>query len=389
MKSNENDIYQDRLQTETKHRILRNYLYRLIVIVGHSWAKKINYIDCFSGPWKEKSENYEDTSFGIAINELKSAQQHLKGKGKNIELRCFFVEKKPSSFAKLQAYVETIEGVKIKTSPKALEGSIPEITKFISASGPNAFTFTFIDPTGFTGFGIEVIRPLLRTNPGEVLITLMSSYLHRFVDAPQSYLDKQYADLFGDSTIKQKLIQIPKEEREEYIVQRYSEIVMKEGQFKHFAYTPIIDTDKDAVIFNLVYATRNSRGIDEFKDVEKKVHLEISEKRIDVKQQKEGIEYTQLGLFEDEFREKPKFLDCLRLSSLKKAEEVILGLIKSKRRLCYIEIWNEAMKIPLIWESDVKDWIENWHEEGIILIHDLRPRARRPNKEENHIIELC
>jgi len=64
--------YLGREQTLVKHIILQRYLLRLAVIVG-TWADSITYIDCFSGPWESKTTDYSDTSFGIAVQELKKA----------------------------------------------------------------------------------------------------------------------------------------------------------------------------------------------------------------------------------------------------------------------------------------------------------------------------
>jgi len=70
------ELYRDREQSYVKHVILRTYLERFAHIIG-SWADSITYVDCFSGPWQTKSEEFRDTSFGIAIDELRKARQNL------------------------------------------------------------------------------------------------------------------------------------------------------------------------------------------------------------------------------------------------------------------------------------------------------------------------
>jgi hypothetical protein len=47
--------YEDREQTEVKHKVLSRYLSALIPIVG-DWASDIAYIDCLAGPWGEEQE---------------------------------------------------------------------------------------------------------------------------------------------------------------------------------------------------------------------------------------------------------------------------------------------------------------------------------------------
>ena len=72
--SPDEQIYWGHEQPLVKHIILQRYLVRLAVIVG-SWAEAVTYVDCFSGPWENKSEDYSDTSFGIAVEELLKAQR--------------------------------------------------------------------------------------------------------------------------------------------------------------------------------------------------------------------------------------------------------------------------------------------------------------------------
>jgi hypothetical protein len=49
------DLYSGREQTFVKHFILQNYLERFAITVGSRW-NTLTYVDCFSGPWKVKSE---------------------------------------------------------------------------------------------------------------------------------------------------------------------------------------------------------------------------------------------------------------------------------------------------------------------------------------------
>ena len=63
-------LYEGREQSLVKHLILRRYLRRFAFIIGSHWSS-ITYVDCFSGPWRSRSDQFADTSFGIAIHELR------------------------------------------------------------------------------------------------------------------------------------------------------------------------------------------------------------------------------------------------------------------------------------------------------------------------------
>ena len=43
--------YKNREQAFIKHTLLRSYLERLFMIIGHR-ERVISYVDCFAGPWQ-------------------------------------------------------------------------------------------------------------------------------------------------------------------------------------------------------------------------------------------------------------------------------------------------------------------------------------------------
>src|ERR1700730_14279471 len=125
------ELYRDREQSYVKHLILRIYLERFAHIIG-SWADCITYVDGFSGPWQARSEDLSDTSFAIAIEELRRARQHLLDtQNKHVSLRCFFVESENSAFKQLRAFSESIHDIEIRIANSEFETAIPQICSFI------------------------------------------------------------------------------------------------------------------------------------------------------------------------------------------------------------------------------------------------------------------
>ena len=161
------DLYTGREQTFVKHFILRNYLERFAIIVGSRW-RTLTYVDCFSGPWEVKSDKFEDSSFAIALDQLRKAREvHRERTGRTLRLRCFFLEKTPSAYKRLKHFSDQIDDddVVIETKNKKLEDAIQDILNFIQEGGSNSFPFIFIDTTGWSGFALETIAPLLQLNP--------------------------------------------------------------------------------------------------------------------------------------------------------------------------------------------------------------------------------
>src|ERR1700733_2299764 len=184
--------YVDREQSGIKHYALRLYLEAATRILGARFNFK--YIDCCAGPWESKTQDFTDTSFGIAIDVLSKAAADLAIRGKSKQFACLLIEKKTDSFSKLQAFAKTSAGknVEVREENWDFTQRIAEITRYCST--PNTFPFVFIDPTGWRLAGISLIAPLLQLNPGEVLINLMSSFITRFLKDNKT----DFTDLLGE-----------------------------------------------------------------------------------------------------------------------------------------------------------------------------------------------
>ena len=165
---NDASFYEGREQTLVKHLILSKYLERFAIIIGFNWPS-ITYVDCFSGPWKSRSEELTDTSFSIALAELRKSREVHRAQGNDLRLRSFFLEKQPRAYARLKQFADGITDVEIRTHNSELETSIDSVLNFVKED-PKTFPFIFIDPTGWAGFAMQDIGPLLKLNPGEVLI---------------------------------------------------------------------------------------------------------------------------------------------------------------------------------------------------------------------------
>jgi len=79
----------------------------------------------------------------------------------------------------------------VKTLNGAFEALIPEVVDFVG----NDFALTFIDPTGWKGFGLRQIQPLLQCR-GEVIINFMFDYINRFLRSGAD-TDASFDELFG------------------------------------------------------------------------------------------------------------------------------------------------------------------------------------------------
>ena len=380
------DLYIGREQTLVKHIILKHYLERFAIIVGSHWDT-LTYVDCFSGPWNVQSNDFKDSSFAIAIEQLcKARDVHKKRTGKTLKLRCFFLEKTPSAYTKLKQFADKINDVIVETKNKELENAIQDILNFVQDGGPKSFPFIFIDPTGWSGFALETITPLLKLNPGEVLITFMTEHIRRFIEWQQEQNQESFIKLFGSSQFKDKLKGLDEKDREDAIVMAYSECVKRVGAFGYTSSAIVLHPKKNRTHFHLIYATRGRKGVEVFKEAEKKAMSEMEKARDEAqkREREERTGQTEFRLFSGTVTQDPsEHFRSLRERHMSRARAAVLALLRTKKQLPYDEAWASAMTFPLTWESDLKDWIRDWEHAGRLEATGLKEKQRVPQLGED------
>jgi three-Cys-motif partner protein len=366
--------YLGREQTLVKHIILQRYLLRLAVIVG-KWADAITYIDCFSGPWESKTADYSDTSFGIAIQELKRAQDELYKKDKSPKLHCFFLERETKPFAKLASFCQTVTGIKAIAHNGDLENSVPNILDFYQRGGKNNFAFTFIDPTGWTGFEMDVIRPLLQLKPGEVLINYMTSFIRRFIESKNAELVQGFDRLYGGPDFRAKLASVAEADRDEAMIEEYARRIKIEGNFRYVCYTPVFQPQINDVHFHLIYASRNEKGLEVFKDEECKAVKTMELARAEA-QQRNRESGGARELFPPEEMHDTRFYDSLRTKYLGNAQSKFRTLLSSKQAVDYDRLWQAALTTPLVWAEDLNQFLLELKKAGKLKITGISEREK-------------
>jgi three-Cys-motif partner protein len=113
-----------------------------------------------------------------------------------------------------------------------LRDAIDDIVTFVRKGGARSFPFIFIDPTGWTGFAMDEIAPLLKLDPGEALINFMTGHILRFIESPDEVTQESFIKLFGSASFEEKLKGLEKRDREDAAVAEYAENVARTGGFK-------------------------------------------------------------------------------------------------------------------------------------------------------------
>ena len=359
------EAYLGREQTYLKHFFLEHYLERVGYVIGMTYGSLV-YVDGFSGPWRSAGENFEDTSFMIAIRRLRKVREGIENAGRKVDIRCIFVEKDPKSFASLKQAVSGVTDLEVKPIPGEFENVIPEILDFIG----KRFSLTFIDPTGWTGFALRRIAPILRHRPGEVIINYMTDFLNRFGDQPEHA--QSFDEMMG-GTGYAGLDEAGK-------IAFYSERIRQVGAFEHVTSTRIKYPYADRSYFHLIYATRHLKGLEEFRRVEEKEIEEQERIILEATEFRRLVRGGQRSLFSPEELAGRRSFESELIEQKAKATNRLNRLLDERRRVSYEDVLRSLLELPLVFESIIQEIIRNEKERGRIRIEGQTARERKVKK---------
>jgi three-Cys-motif partner protein len=379
------DLYAGREQTLVKHFILNSYLERFARIVGNFWDA-ITYVDCFSGPWNVQSERLEDSSFSIALKQLRRASSDLAEHGRSLSIRCFFLESSPHAYRRLKQFADSTTDAEVETRNATLEESIAAICNFVKRGGPTSFPFIFVDPTGWSGFATDVIAPLLRFQPGEVLVNFMTSHILRFAQHSDPNVRASFDRLFGSVDYRRRIAGLAGQDREDELVRCYMDAIRDTGSLEHVCSALVLHPERDRTHFHLIYGTRSLKGVEVFKDTEKKAMRAMEAARASAQQRHRVQRSGQAELFAPDVVHRCAHYDRLRDRYLGQARRKVSDHLRGTKRVPYEDLYTHLIRFPLVWESDLKDWISEWRAEATAEIEGLGPRKKVPKRGQGHVV---
>jgi three-Cys-motif partner protein len=268
--------YKGREQAYFKHRLLEAYLERLFMIVGQH-HRTICYVDCFAGPWQEKSKDLDDTSIAISLKIIRKCREGLKNLGRNVNFKAIFIEQSQKAYEKLETFLQGRKEIGIET--KSLHGEFIALRQeILSWCGEDSFTFFFIDPTGWKGaVELPTLEPLLRRPNSEFLINFMYDFLLR--THTQTAFEDDMRQIFGEAP---DTAGMSSGEKEEYLVTSYrtnlKRVVPTGDGRPRTACVKVMKVLKERTLYHLVYLTRHAKGVTEFMEASEK--LDIVQKKV-------------------------------------------------------------------------------------------------------------
>ena len=276
------DTYDGREQAFIKHELLKSYLQKLFLIIGMSARRsgkiELCYVDCFAGPWVDKTEKLEGTSIAVSLKTLETCRQKLGMNGISAKIRALYVEKDPAAHNRLAQYLDgnTPSGIKANCKHGDFVALQQEILNWC---GPDAFAFFFIDPMGWRAIGIETLRPLLQRARSEFLV----NFMYDFINRTASMLDwqEEIAELLGERVMLESMTP---SERETKLLSTYRQNLKRcvpianPIYYARSAYVRVLDPTRERPKYHLVYLTSHPQGIIEFMEISE--HVDLVQKRV-------------------------------------------------------------------------------------------------------------
>lgn len=362
--------YREREQTYLKHFFLERYLETVAFHIAYTHREFV-YVDCFSGPWKSADEDLADTSIRIALDKLNYVRDALAARRRHAAIRAIFIEKDPAAFSALQRAVrQNRRSITATTLPGAFEENIPAILREVGQT----FAFFFIDPKGWTGFAMDNIRPILRHQPGEVMVNFMYDFINRFVNYPNPANEASLDRFFGATGWRDIRNAT---DRETASLDCYKEQLRTTGSYTYVTSTRILKPLHDRAYFHLVYGTRNPRGILKFREVEKQAVREQDMVREAARREHREQRTGQAELPFEPTADLSENKQTERAQRLREAQSRLFTLLQ-QRAMPYETLQPLILEIPLVWNTDLNAILMKARKDGQVEIDGFAPRQKVP-----------
>lgn len=379
--------YAGREQSYVKHIFLERYLEALV----HKTASKyphIVYIDGFAGPWQSANEQFQDTSFGIALSALRRAKVSWKEK-RDVRMSAFLVERDHDAYDKLAQIPARYPDISIKTYPADFLIVLPEILKDIPA---DSFAFFLIDPKGWR-IPLRSLAPMLARPNSEAIFNFMFDFINRAASIKDPAVVSGLDELipFGDWRSKldeaehTQPYNVTPDERKSILVDAFAKSLMRLGNYRYVAETTVLRPLTDRPLYCLFYATRHHTGIEVFRDCQFKALTEQSKTRATTKVKHAETSSGQGEIFESLHDMGPDELTTFLQAQREEAEKTLLELTPEEPgSIVYERLWPQILARNVIRRPDVNQIAVRLRNEGRLLFPEWEKSKRVPRHNIEH-----
>ncbi len=371
--------YLGREQAYVKHVFLERYLKRLVHKTASSYDHVV-YVDGFAGPWQSASEQFQDTSFGIALKALGQAKATWKATGRDVKMSAYLVEQDPVAYGRLAGITDLYPDIEVKTYHADFVKALPAILGDIP---PAAFAFFFVDPKGWR-FRLHDLAKMLKRARSEVIFNFMFDFINRAVSMKEPAIEQGVDELIPFGDWRKKLEEAEKrgataESRKSIIVDAFGESLAKIGSYNFVAETTVLRPLSNRALYCLCYATRHRRGIEVFRDCQLKALREQDRTRSAIRVKHAETTTGQREIFDSLHEMAPNDLDAKLAEEIVAAEKTLLELTPAiPGAIKYEQVWPLVLAKHVVRLPDVNRIAARLRKEQRIVFPDWEPGRRVP-----------
>jgi len=245
--------------TEAKHEILKKYLNAWLPIMSR-YNDKILYIDGFAGPGEYIGG--KDGSPVIALKSIINRKIPIKSK-----IALYFIEADIKRCEYLKQKVEQIKtpaNIEILIDCKKFEDAITDVLQHLKEQTKKmAPSFVFIDPFGFTGIPLRIIKEIMKNSKCEVFITFMYEEINRFISDEKLW--DGLTETFGTDEWKVVIPSKDPKQRRGILHDIYKKQLEKEANVK-FVRSFEMKNKGNSTDYFLFFGTNNIIGLKKMKE---------------------------------------------------------------------------------------------------------------------------
>jgi three-Cys-motif partner protein len=375
--------YIGREQSYVKHIFIERYLETLVHKTASTYPH-IVYVDGFAGLWQSANENFQDTSFGIALNALRRAKASWKEK-RDVRMSAFLVERDPEAHKKLAQVPARYPDISIKTYSADFLTVLPMILNDIPA---DAFAFFLIDPKGWR-IPLNAFAPMLARPNSEVIFNFMFDFINRAANIKEPAVVSGLDELIPHGNWRTKLDEAERtsggltpDQRKTILVDAFAESLVQLGSYKYVAETTILRPLRDRTLYCLFYATRHPRGIQVFRDCQIKALTEQSKTRATIKVKHAEISTGQGEIFQSLHDMGPDDLTAFLQSQRGEAEKTFLeSAPEAPGSVLYKLLWPQVLARHVVRLTDVNQIGARRRDERRLRFPDWKKGKRVPKPQ--------
>lgn len=371
--------YQGREQAYVKHVFLERYLERLVHKTASTYDHVV-YVDGFAGPWQSASEQFQDTSFGIALSALRQAKATWRAVGRDVRMSAYLVEKDEVAYGRLTEMGGRYPDIQIKTYNDDFLKALPAILSDIPLG---AFVFFFIDPKGWR-FRLHDLAKMLERPKSEVIFNFMFDFINRAASIKEPTIETGVDELIPYGDWREKLDEAEKrgatsEDRKAIIVDAFGQSLAKIGSYDYVAETTVLKPLSDRALYCLCYATRHRKGIEIFRDCQLKALQEQAKTRATTKVKHAETVTGQREIFESLHEMAPNELEKKLAAAKADAERTLLELTPTEPDAAkYEQVWPRVLAKHVVRLPDVNQIAARLRKEQKIKFPDWEAGKRVP-----------